>query len=57
MKKVVLVCLFLLGMNAITSCTPDNISEQEYEDFQAADKEDTGSIGNKDGEDEDEDHN
>lgn len=56
MKKVLLVCLFLMGINLTTGCQPDNIAEQEYEE-QSADKEQTGSIGNKDGEDEDEDYN
>jgi len=57
MKKLLLACLFIIGINLTTGCEPDNLAEQEYEEIQAADKEETGSIGNTDGEDQDEDHN
>ncbi len=57
MKKLLLVCLFLIGINLTTGCEPDNLAEQEYEEIQASDKEGAGSIGNKDGDDDDDDHN
>ncbi|EDP94140.1 hypothetical protein U8527_06705 [Kordia algicida OT-1] len=57
MKKLLLACLLLIGINFTIGCEPDNLAEQEYEEIQSADKEKTGSIGNTDGEDEDEDYN
>ncbi|MBC8757139.1 hypothetical protein H2O64_20890 [Kordia sp. YSTF-M3] len=57
MKKVLLVCLFIVGMNLSTSCNPDSIADQEYEEIQSTDKNNNGTIGNSGGQDPDEDYN
>lgn len=56
MRKVTLVCLFLLGMN-LTSCEPQSLADQEYEEIEATDKTKVGTIGNSGGQDPDEDYN
>lgn len=57
MKNVLAAVLFVVGISLTTSCQPDSIAEQEEYEFQASDKDGAGSIGNRDGEDEDEDYN
>ena len=56
MRKVTLACLFLLGMN-LTSCEPQSIADQEYEEIESTDKNNNGTIGNSSGQDPDEDYN
>lgn len=56
MKKVLLVVLFLVGVN-LTSCQPESLADQEHEQIESTDKTKVGTIGNSGGQDPDEDYN
>ncbi|QHI35787.1 hypothetical protein IMCC3317_11350 [Kordia antarctica] len=54
MKKLVIISLVVLGVSFFNSCTPDSVTDQEYEEFQATDKKDSvNSSGGTQPDDED----